>query len=93
MLRMIREIGCNCERCDFCIERKEEIFGDYSLDELRRIQRVSKALRIPASRIIKMPFTDVMNKLACKVLELETSKDHNEQLLESIEKFLEENKK
>jgi hypothetical protein len=90
---MNREIGCNCGRCDFCIARKEEIFGDFSLEELRLIQRVSKALRIPASRIIKMPFTDVMNKLACKVLELESSKEHNEQLLDSIERFLEENKK
>jgi hypothetical protein len=93
MWRMIREIGCNCGRCDFCIAKKEEIFGDFSLEELRLIQRVSKALRVPASIIIKISHTDIINKLACKVLELETSKEHNQQLLDSIERFLEENKK
>jgi hypothetical protein len=65
-------------------------------EEIRHIRLVAQALKWTPERVVKTPLTILIRELACKVLELkttETSKNHNEQLLETIERFLEENKK
>jgi hypothetical protein len=62
-------------------------------DDVRRIRLVSQALKWSPERVVKTPFTILIRELACKVLELEVDKDHGTHLIETIERFLEENKK